>query len=107
MGRSISRITTRSSTRGSIMGVAPTPKAPLELEAVTRASEPCGSLFRWLQEVILEHVERGRMVRELDTIEADLVSARDRRTSLETEVAETDEKLRIARKRLADMEQEL
>lgn len=89
------------------MGMATAPKAPLEIETVTRASEPCGSLFRWLQEVVLEHVERGRAVRELQTAETDLASARARQTLLETEVAKADEMLRAAQKQLADREQDL
>lgn len=46
---------------------------------MTRASEPCGTLLLWMQRLLLELLERGRLEAELKLLEEQLASLALRR----------------------------
>ncbi|CAE8658780.1 unnamed protein product, partial [Polarella glacialis] len=50
-------------------------KPALDVASVTRASAPCGPLLRWIQELVIEHVERTKLQAKLIASKLQLVSA--------------------------------
>eukprot|EP00933_Yihiella_yeosuensis_P045073 TRINITY_DN40381_c0_g1_i1.p1 TRINITY_DN40381_c0_g1~~TRINITY_DN40381_c0_g1_i1.p1 ORF type:complete len:626 (-),score=146.28 TRINITY_DN40381_c0_g1_i1:8-1843(-) len=94
----------RSSLRRSSTGV---PKQPLDPASVTRASEPCGSLLRWVQELVIEHVERTKVQAQLVVAERDLKTAEASEGEAECDVAETEASLSNAKRTLAEREEQL
>jgi len=80
------------------------PKQPLDLEAVARASEPCGALLRWLRELVVEHVEREKLLKELAAVQAEIVPAEKREERLEGDTAEAESALARQRTALAERE---
>lgn len=86
---------------GRASGVA---RPPLEVEAVARASEPCGSLLRWLRELVIEHVERTKLLKELAALEPELAAGERREAHLECDAAEAEAALSRARSTLAERE---
>jgi len=85
----------------------PPARQPLDVESVARASEPCGALLRWLQELVVEHVERTKVLKELLALEAELVLADRREAALEGDAAEAESALARARGTLAEQERAL
>lgn len=78
--------------------------APLELDAVTRASAPCGALFQWMLELVRESVERYRIKEELLAVEPPLQDAEGRSNQLEMDVAGAEEALARARNSIEELE---
>eukprot|EP00931_Biecheleriopsis_adriatica_P045070 TRINITY_DN25829_c0_g1_i2.p1 TRINITY_DN25829_c0_g1~~TRINITY_DN25829_c0_g1_i2.p1 ORF type:complete len:589 (-),score=183.20 TRINITY_DN25829_c0_g1_i2:23-1765(-) len=94
----------RSSLRRSSTGLAAAPKPPLEVSSVSRASEPCGSLLRWVQELVVEHVERKRVQAELEAAAAELKAAEAAEAKVEGDVAEAEAALAKAKASLEEQE---
>lgn len=80
---------------------------PLELSAVMRASTPCGALFRWMLELLREHLERERIRKELQLTDASLAMADAESVRLESDVVETQACLEKAQKAAEDRERAL
>lgn len=66
------------------------PPVPLELAAVTRASEPCGRLLLWMQRLLFEVVERARLESELALLEAKLHAAEQKLAQEEMATAKAE-----------------
>eukprot|EP00930_Biecheleria_cincta_P044981 TRINITY_DN30998_c0_g1_i1.p1 TRINITY_DN30998_c0_g1~~TRINITY_DN30998_c0_g1_i1.p1 ORF type:complete len:591 (+),score=137.75 TRINITY_DN30998_c0_g1_i1:63-1835(+) len=90
----------------AILRRAPTAavKPPLEVSSVTRASEPCGSLLRWVQELVMEHVERTRIQAALQAYVAEAQDAEAKEAAAEADVAEAEAALQLLRAGLAEQE---
>merc|ERR1712187_1002952 len=74
---------------------------PLSVERVSWACEPCGTLVRWMLELLLEH--RARKV--LLTSESTLAEATEQQALLEREVSTLEDSLAAAHRRLADADE--
>lgn len=79
----------RTSTVAALKAKA-VPPSPLELAAVTRASEPCGRLLLWMQRLLFEVVERKRLENELALLEAQLRSAEEKLAQEEMATAKAE-----------------
>eukprot|EP00931_Biecheleriopsis_adriatica_P066151 TRINITY_DN40557_c0_g1_i1.p1 TRINITY_DN40557_c0_g1~~TRINITY_DN40557_c0_g1_i1.p1 ORF type:complete len:442 (-),score=77.17 TRINITY_DN40557_c0_g1_i1:73-1398(-) len=75
--RSSSRSSGRSSSRCSSRSAA-SEIVPLDMHAVTFACQPCGALFRWMQDILMHQRELERARSELVEIDAALVAAEER-----------------------------
>jgi len=102
LGLHVGEDSARTTRRMSIQSVSSTSKPTLEMEAVTHACEPCGALFDWLRNILVEYVERAKVTKELITVEADLNAAMRRQLSLECDAAEIEAAQSRARVRLAE-----
>lgn len=60
-------------------------KAPLEVRAVTRASEPCGALLIWIHRLLQELLERDKLEAELKPCEEQLRILTHRSEALQTQ----------------------
>lgn len=76
-------------------------KAPLELPAVARASAPCETLLRWVQELVAEHVSRVRLQEALRAAEAKAADAEAAEATAEADVAEAEASLGRLREALS------
>eukprot|EP00439_Symbiodinium_sp_Y106_P071690 s50_g12.t4 len=76
-------------------------KAPLELAAVARASAPCETLLRWVQELVAEHVSRLKLQEALRSAEAKAAEAEAAEAKAEADVAEAEASLGRLREALS------
>eukprot|EP00747_Dinoflagellata_sp_TGD_P117221 gnl/TRDRNA2_/TRDRNA2_172557_c0_seq1.p1 gnl/TRDRNA2_/TRDRNA2_172557_c0~~gnl/TRDRNA2_/TRDRNA2_172557_c0_seq1.p1 ORF type:complete len:527 (+),score=121.19 gnl/TRDRNA2_/TRDRNA2_172557_c0_seq1:174-1754(+) len=90
-----------------LQGMQHQPKAPLEVEAVSRASQPVGALLSWMLELIVEVMERARLQKELANVDAQLGAAEARRAAAENDAAEVEAALAKKKQLLAEKTQAL
>eukprot|EP00931_Biecheleriopsis_adriatica_P050721 TRINITY_DN29394_c0_g3_i1.p1 TRINITY_DN29394_c0_g3~~TRINITY_DN29394_c0_g3_i1.p1 ORF type:complete len:673 (-),score=173.03 TRINITY_DN29394_c0_g3_i1:38-2056(-) len=85
--RALARRST-SNLRESLRNKGPLP--PLELQAVARASEPCGRLLLWMQSLLQEVQQRGHLEVDLAQCEAELQLAEQTLETAEAEAAKAE-----------------
>ncbi|CAJ1402656.1 unnamed protein product [Effrenium voratum] len=79
-------------------------KPPLDVPQVVRASEPCGPLLRWVQELVSEHVSRVKIQAALTEAQAKKTKAEAAEAAAEADVAEAEAALSKLREALAAQE---
>jgi len=60
------------------------------VQAVARASAPCGALIRWMRELLFEHRQRPGVLQDIKVVEAQLKRAQERQSSAEKCVASVE-----------------
>merc|ERR1740129_2247337 len=93
---------TRSLRSSASVGVLVKP--PLDGRSVEHASQSCGALFRWVNGLVTEFVQRKRNLSELESANSDLHVAQERLSCAEEAATELDSKLAKYRRALADKE---
>merc|ERR1719362_2490250 len=69
----------------------------LTIPNVARASAPCGVLFRWMQELVVESRERAQIKEQLSAAGAELKAANEQKSSAEASAAALEAELSKAR----------
>eukprot|EP00971_Amphidinium_carterae_P004178 83079-Amphidinium_carterae.1 len=100
MGRIASGTASLSLPSLGTMGKAPSiPQTPLNEQLVAHASESCAALYRWMLELVQEHMERLRLLEERQQLADSLRIAKVRVIQAEQEAADLEtsvSKLRLA-----------
>lgn len=76
------------------------------VQAVARASAPCGVLIRWMRELMLEYRKRRHVLEDMSAVEEQLVEAQERRSCAEKFAASVEADLARTKFSLAVWEAE-